>query len=130
MNSASQIVIDALQETINNPVHSEEKIAVYFSSDYRQQVDGKHLNYDEFVKHMALLKTKTQRMTVSLLSIVAEGDTVFTHHQVNVEKSKGGNSLFEVLAHYRLSSDQIVSCQELTRMISGENGDRDLGSRR
>lgn len=129
MKNVSQIVMNALQEIINNPEHDEDKIAVYFSPHYRQQVNGTPLSYDEFVKHMALLKSKTRRMTVSLLSIVAEGDTVFTHHEVKVEKSEGGDSLFEVLAHYRLSSDQIVSCQELTRLIRGENGDRDLGSR-
>ncbi|OSN02976.1 hypothetical protein AU510_16060 [Lonsdalea britannica] len=129
MKNMSQIVMNALQEIINNPEHNEERIAVYFSPDYQQQVDGKHLGYDEFVKHMGLLKTKTRRMTLSVLSIVAEGETVFTHHEVKVEKGEGRDSLFEVLAHYRLSSDKIVSCQELTRMIYGENSDRNLGSR-
>lgn len=73
MSKETQIVIDALREIITNPQHEEEKIARYFSPDYQQQVDGKRLDYRGFVGHMALLKTLTSRMSLSVLAVSAMG---------------------------------------------------------
>lgn len=86
MSQETQTVIDALREIITNPQHEEDKIARYFSPDYQQQVDGKHLDYRGFVGHMALLKTLTTRMSLSILAIAGDGNTVFTHHHVKVDK--------------------------------------------
>ncbi len=129
MKKTSQIVTDALTEIVGNPAHDAARIALYFDLNYQQKVDGKHLDYKGFIKHMALLKAHTKRMDVTFLSIVAEGDTVFTHHHVKVEKHQCEKSQFEVMARFTLSSDKIVRCEELTQMISGNLEDRDLGSR-
>lgn len=129
MQNMKQTVIAALQVLIMDPLHDESKIEVFFAPDYQQRVDGKQLDYREFIRHMEALKSHTKRMSISIKSIVAENDTVFTHHYVNVEKNQGEKSEFEVFAHFTLSSGKIICCEELTRMINGLSGDSDLGSR-
>ncbi|MGE0971731.1 nuclear transport factor 2 family protein [Klebsiella sp. WOUb02] len=129
MHKQSQIVIDALREIITNPRHEEDKIALYFSPDYQQQVDGKSLDYRGFVGHMALLKSLTAKMSLTVLAVAGDGDTVFTHHHVNVDKKSGQQSEIAVMARFTLASGRIVRCDELTRLLVGEPEDRDLGSR-
>ena len=129
MRSIKQTVIAALHTLIAQPKHDERSIAAFFDPDYQQIVDGKQLDYNEFVKHMALIKQHTQRMDVSIKSVAAENNTVFTHHYVDVESAQGEKSTFEVFACFTLSSGKITRCEELTRMIMGAPADRDLGSR-
>lgn len=130
MKKPTQIVIEALQEIISNPEHHEIAISRYFSPDYQQQVDGKQLDYHGFIAHMALLKGLTTRMEVSLLAIAEQQNTVFTHHRVTVDKTSGEQSEIEVMARFTLLCGLIVRCEELTQLISGADGDRDLGSRK
>ncbi|ATI93576.1 nuclear transport factor 2 family protein [Salmonella enterica] len=129
MQSIKQTVIAALQTLITDPLHDESKIAVFFAPDYQQSVDGVQLDYSGFIKHMKAIKSHTKRMSISIKSVVAENDMVFTHHYVDVEKNQGEKSEFEVFACFTLSSDKIIRCEELTRMIQGLPGDSDLGSR-
>ncbi|OIN15985.1 hypothetical protein AO411_2021865 [Salmonella enterica subsp. enterica serovar Sarajane] len=129
MQSIKQTVIAALQTLITDPLHDESKIAVFFAPDYQQSVDGVQLDYSGFIKHMKAIKLHTKRMSISIKSVVAENDTVFTHHYVDVEKNQGEKSEFEVFACFTLSSDKIIRCEELTRMIQGLPGDSDLGGR-
>jgi hypothetical protein len=129
MKKTTQTVIDALQNVVCNPEHSEHDIALYFDPAYQQVVDGHRLDYREFIEHMALLKSHTTQINVSVLSAVTEDQTVFTHHHVKAAKIQGEHCEFEVFARFTLSSGKIIRCDELTRMIHGTSGDRDLGGR-
>lgn len=129
MDIEKQCVVAALKNIVCSVEHDENAIARYFAPEYRQEVDGKGLDYAGFVQHMALLKKLTQRIDLALLAIAADGGTVFTHHRVTVEKKDGTQTIIEVLARFTLLNGQIVQCQELTRLISGNHSDRDLGSR-
>ena len=129
MKNSIEIVINALQEVVSNPAHDEDKIKTYFSSVYQQIVDGHKLEYADFLSHMKTLKLVTSQIIINIKSVAAEGDTVFTHHFVEVKKSQDGNSQFEVFACFTLSSGKIIRCEELTRMLSGHPVDRDLASR-
>jgi predicted SnoaL-like aldol condensation-catalyzing enzyme len=129
MQSIKQTVIAALQTLITDPLHDESKIALFFAPDYQQRVDGKQLDYNGFVRHMKAIKSHTKRMSISIKSVVSENDTVFTHHYVNVEKNQEEKSKFEVFACFTLSSEKIIRCEELTRMITGPSEDSDLGSK-
>jgi hypothetical protein len=130
MSNKSQFVTDALHKIVGQPEHDENQIARYFSPEYQQVVDGKSLDYRGFVEHMALLKSLTKAMKVSILAMACEENTVLTHHHVRVEKQKGQQSEIEVLARFTLSAGLIVRCDELTRLVSGAHDDHDLGSRR
>jgi predicted SnoaL-like aldol condensation-catalyzing enzyme len=121
-------VLDTLQQVVANPLHQPPLIAERFSEDYRQQVDGNSLNYQQFVQHMALLKQLTHRMTLEIIAAAEQGDAVLTHHLVQVEKRDGTRSKVRVLAHFRVREGKIYACDELTQLLEGARGDRDLGS--
>ncbi|MBI3311734.1 MAG: nuclear transport factor 2 family protein [Serratia liquefaciens] len=123
------VVLDALQRVVAAPQHQPVLIAELFSADYRQQVDGKALDYVQFVQHMALLKQLTRSMTLEIVAIAGQGDSVLTHHRVRVEKRDGRCSRIKVLAHFTVRDGKICACDELTQLLEGEHGDRDLGSR-
>lgn len=126
---SSDVVLAALHKVVANPEHQPALIAELFSRDYRQNVDGNALNYEQFIQHVELLKQITRSMTLEILAIVAEGEVVFTHHIVNVEKRDGNRSQTRVLAHFTVREGQIQSCDELTQLLVGDHSDSDLGSR-
>lgn len=128
MNNNRRIVLEALA-IISEPAHSPERIARWFAPDYQQQVDGNVLDYAQFLIHMAALKTLTRRMTIDVKAIADSGETVLTHHQVSVTKQDGQTSLIEVLAHFQCRKGRIVRCDELTRLLTGDPADADLGQR-
>ncbi|CAI0865660.1 nuclear transport factor 2 family protein [Serratia ficaria] len=122
-------VLDALQQIVAHPQHQPALIAEFFSADYRQRVDGHTLDYAQFVRHMALLKQQTRSMALEVIAAAAQGDAVLTHHRVRVEKRDGTRSLVRVLAHFTVRDGRIRACDELTELLEGAHGDRDLGSR-
>jgi ketosteroid isomerase-like protein len=124
-----KIVLAALQQVVANPLHQPELIAEYFSHDYQQLADGNALDYAQFIQHMALLKQITQRMTLEVIAIAEQGETVLTHHRVEVEKRDGSRSSIKVLAHFTVRDGKICACDELTKLLSGSHEDQDLGSR-
>ncbi|PWD65724.1 nuclear transport factor 2 family protein [Pectobacterium parmentieri] len=126
MKNASKIVIDALEKVVCSSAHHESQIAMYFSPNYQQVVDGHQLGYKDFIRHMDTLKSLTTIINITVNSVISEGNTVFTHHFVDLEKRQGEKSGFEVLARFTLSSGKIIRCEELTRMINGDIGDQDL----
>lgn len=123
------LVLDTLQQVIASPEHRPTQLAARFSAGYRQQVDGKVLNFEQFEQHMALLKRQTRRMTLSVIAAVEQGEAVLTHHLVEVEKRDGSRSCVRVLAHFTVREGRICACDELTELLTGAPGDRDLGSR-
>ena len=81
------LVLDTLQLVVASPEHRPTQLAARFSADYRQQVDGKVLNFEQFEQHMALLKRQTRRMTLSVIAAAAQGEAVLTHHLVELESA-------------------------------------------
>lgn len=65
-----------------------------------------------------------------ILAAVVEGEQVFTHHLVEVEKRHGADAQVEVFAHFTLAAGNIVRCEELTRLINGDESDKALGQMR
>ncbi|MFM2485190.1 nuclear transport factor 2 family protein [Celerinatantimonas yamalensis] len=127
--NTNTLVLNAFKEIIESPLYDKNKLTHYFSSDYKQVVNGNLLDFDGFIKHVERLKTETKNMTLTVIASAAEGDTVFTHHNVVVEKEDGELTLFEVLANFTVSNSKIVRCEELTRVIQGTDSDQDLGHR-
>lgn len=130
MNNASKTVIEALENVVCHAEHDEGRIARYFDPVYQQTADGHQLGYRDFVKHMATLKSLTTMINITVKTVIAEGDTVFTHHVVDVAKRQGEKSEFEVFAKFTLSAGKIIRCEELTRMITGDTTDRDFATKR
>ena len=108
---------------------SDEEIAAYFHPDYRQYVDGQELDYAGLVAHMKAQQKVVAKMDVHFKNIVQEGNIVFTNHEVDILKKDGGRAKLHLLAEFTIKDNKIIRCDELTHMISGDEGDKDLGSR-
>lgn len=123
------IVQHALSQVLASPTLDNAVLQQFFSKRYTQIVNGEPLDYQGFVAHIKLLKDVTQQLELTLISIAAAGPDVHTHHTVRAVKNDGTESEFEVFAHFQVDDGKIISCQELTRQISGAHHDEDLGSR-
>ncbi|SPZ65358.1 Uncharacterised protein [Serratia quinivorans] len=82
LQTPTALVLEALQRVVAAPQHQPLLIAEFFSEDYLQQVDGNTLDYAHFMQHMALLKQLTRSMTLEIVAVAGQGDSVLTHHQV------------------------------------------------
>ncbi len=124
-----QFLKEAFAAIIENMAAGEEDYAQYFSPDYVQHVDGKVLDYDGFVAHMAKQKSVLESTRVTFKRIIVEGDQAATVHMIHAVKKDGGVVEGQVNAFWQIKDRKIVLCDELTHMISGDEADRDLGSR-
>ena len=129
MNNPLILVSHALVTVITCPVHDESELQPFFSPDYQQCVDGKVMNYRQFLKHIQTLKQHSRQMQLRIIACAAAQQGVFTRHQVAVTQSDGHVSEFEVMAHFELRDGRIYRCHELTRQTAGPQHDSDLGSR-
>lgn len=125
----SKLVLHALKEIITNPIYNEDVIKTFFSLNYHQIVNGKNLNFDDFINHIKFLKQQTTYIKLTVIASAASGNTVFTHHKVVANKVDGTIASFEVLAHFSVMNQKIASCKELTRVIDGVDSDQDFGSK-
>ncbi|ARU93337.1 nuclear transport factor 2 family protein [Tatumella citrea] len=128
MNNPLKLVSQALETVITRPGHDESALLQFFSPEYQQCVDGKILNYQQFVSHLQRLKHHSRQMKLQIIASAESSQNVFTRHQVIVTQANGQVSEFEVMAHFELRDDRIYRCHELTRQTAGPQESRDLGS--
>jgi len=96
--------------------------------DYIQHVDGKTLGYKEFVQHIQLLKTKISSCNIEFLTLVEDGEIVFSNHIVNLTLKDGAQGRSHVIAEFRIRDGKLYYCDELTFLIEGSEKDKNLGS--
>jgi hypothetical protein len=129
MKDYKNLIREIFQNIFENPSYNEETIARYFSTDYVQQVDGKTLHFGEFNKHIQVVKETIISMSVTFDTIAQDNDIVFTNHRVKAITKEGRAGEVQVIAEFHIQDGQINYCNELTRQISGDPRDGDLGSR-
>lgn len=108
---------------------TEADYARYHSKDYIQHVDGKELNYDGFVAHMAALKKSLKSVKVVFHDIVIKGNKVVTRHTAYAVKKDNIEIELQLIAIMEIKEGKIVKCHEFTHLSKGAKEDRDLGSR-
>ena len=128
-NEAKTLIKQAFIDLLEKKGADEKTCEKYFSKQYTQYVDGKVLNFDEFVKHMKMLMMTIKSAKVDFKHIIAEGDKVATVHQVDAIKENGEHVKVQVNAMMQILDGKIVLCDELTFLIHGDKSDHDLGSR-
>lgn len=128
-DEAKQFIKEVFANVVENMNATEETYAHYFSKDYIQHVDGKTLNYDQFVAHMKIQKTLIQSAKITFRYLIVEGDKVATLHLVNAVKKDGSLIEAQVNAIFEIENKKVILCDELTYLIKGEKSDKDLGSR-
>ena len=124
-----QIIKGSFREIVENPIFDRRLVDKYFSADYEQHVDGKDLTFANFLKHMEAQKKVTKSVTITFKTIAQQDDVVFTNHYATARKQDGSEAKVHVIAKFKLKDGKICYCDELTHMLSGDETDRDLGSR-
>ncbi len=120
---------EAIQKGLVNMNATPAEFHPYYSKDYIQNVDGKTLNYAEFLAHMDDLHKTLESLKIEFLDMLAEGDKVATRHIAHATKKDGKKVEVLVVAVFGFQAGKIISCDELTHLVKGEGKDRDIGSR-
>jgi len=129
MKDYKNLIREIFQNIFENPTYDEAIIKRYFSTNYVQHVDGKTLHFSEFIKHIKAVKEAIISMSVTFDTIAQDNDIVFTNHRVKATTKEGRAGEVQVIAEFHIQNGQINYCNELTRQISGDPKDSDLGSR-
>lgn len=129
MSDHKTLLRQMFQDVFARTDFDEPLVRRYFSTKYTQRVDGKVLGFDEFLRHIRVLKQATRKLSIHFKTLVQEADVVFSNHVVSGETVEGRTIEAQVIAEFRFQDGKIVSCDELTRVASGDEADRDLGSR-
>ena len=124
-----EVIIGLFKDVLEAPSLDEKIVSDYVSPRYVQNVDGVTLDYADFIAHMRKQKSVLAALSVEFVAMVEENATVFTHHIVDAEKKDGSRLRVQVLAQFVIRDGKLLRCDELTRLLSGAEGDRDIGSR-
>lgn len=124
-----EIIRSAFRDIFGSDKVDEAKVALYFSPEYIQHVDGKTINYAQFIKHLHEQRKTLASIKVTFLTIASEGDIVFSNHLITATKHDGAELQGKVIAQFTVKDGKIVGCDELTLMLTGSKKDKDLGSR-
>lgn len=124
-----EVVLNSFRDLLENPNASQSDLEKWFSPEYKQNVDGKQMNYDGFKNHFMELSKAAKSFKVDIVDILSEGNLVFTNHIVHVIKKSGEEVDLKVLALFKVENAKIISCDELTHLLKGNPNDADLGSR-
>jgi hypothetical protein len=108
---------------------TEEDFARYHTKDYIQHVDGKVLNFEQYVVHRKALQKTVKSVQVVFHDMIVSGNKVVTRHTAHAKKNDGKQIELQVIAIFEVRDGKIASCHELTHLLKGEKSDRDLGSR-
>ncbi|WP_293308342.1 nuclear transport factor 2 family protein [Pedobacter sp. UBA5917] len=129
MNNYKALIRKAFKAVVENPIYDQTSIGQYFSPEYRQYVDGEELDFDGFCQHMKAQKLSVKHAVIDFQTMVEEGEIVFTNHSVEILTNENRHALMHVIAEFRIKNNRIIYCNELTRLVSGDERERDLGSR-
>ncbi len=129
MQDPKTIIKNIFKEIFEPAVYSVTAVQKYIDPAYVQEVDGKILYFKEFCQHVEVQKSHIATISFDFRTMISEGDIVFSNHIVSATTADGRSGQVRVIAEFRLKDGKLISCNELTHMISGDEKDRDLGSR-
>jgi hypothetical protein len=123
-----QLIKDMLN-VFADTTKSIEELAKYFSPNFIQVSDGHSLGYKDFLVHVGELRNVMKSINFKIEQIASENGLVATHHIATGIKQNGKTVKTEFFAFFTLKDNKIVNCQEVSRMLQGENEDKDLSYR-
>lgn len=129
MTDYKNLIKESFNAVVEDLNYDQAMVDRYFSQNYRQYVDGKELDYEGFCRHMKVQKQTLKNISIDFKTIVQENHIVFTRHIVSITTPEGRSAMIQVLAEFHIQDGKIAYCNELTHLISGDQRERDLGSR-
>lgn len=124
------LIQEIFTEVFEKDEFDEAVCEKYFSKNYVQYVDGKKVDYAGFLEHVRALKSALHSMSFEFKHIVTQGNKIATLHIARgIKRDTGDKIEVQVNAMFEVQHNQLILCNELTRLIHGEERDQDLGSR-
>ncbi|KJK56871.1 nuclear transport factor 2 family protein [Saccharothrix sp. ST-888] len=125
-------VATALNDLLFTPgLDLHEAADRHFAPDYRQRTDGRWDDRQEFLTHIAHLRTVVADGSIEVHDELSVGDRYADRHTVNVTKTDGSAVRMEVYLFGEFAPDGRFSrIEETTLMLDGTESDRNLGSAR
>lgn len=123
-----EFINKVLKNVVEDMEADEEIISRYFSPSYVQYVDGRMLNYSDFVKYMQLQKTSLASASILIDHCIVDGNSICTVHRINALKKTGENIAVKVISYFEIENGKIILCDELTYLLKGEENDQQIGS--
>jgi hypothetical protein len=122
----------ALTDLILNPaLDLHEAADRHFAPDYRQRTNGQWDDRDDFLKHIAHLRTVVAEGSVEVHDELYDGARYADRHTVRVTKKDGSTVRTEVYLFGEFAPDgRFRRIEEVTLMIEGAEADRNLGNAR
>ncbi|MEV6553535.1 nuclear transport factor 2 family protein [Streptomyces sp. NPDC051597] len=115
----------------NRALTVEEAADRHFAPDYRQRTDGEWADRAGFVEHITHLRTLVADGRVTVHDELYDGARYADRHTVDITKTDGSTVAMEVYVFAEFAPDgRFRRIEETTLMLSGGEGDRDLGSAR
>jgi hypothetical protein len=75
-------------------------------------------------------KATLKSVEINFNTIIQEGPILFTNHLVNVVTKEDRRAILQVIAEFHVRDGKVFYCNELTRMLSGDQREANLGSMR
>lgn len=128
MAQNSEQLVRQVFETLSDFNRPAEEMLAFFTEDYRQIVDGKELDLNNFLIHIKALRQKLKALEIDIQHIISNKDAAATVHIAHVTRISGKKSRIKVVAFYSFRDGKIAFVDELTHPLEGKEGDQALGS--
>ncbi|KAF4949483.1 hypothetical protein FSARC_13467 [Fusarium sarcochroum] len=116
---------------VGDPQTTKSDLENLFTPTFTSTVDGKTLDFTEFVQHIQHLRTITTTVKVKVTQFLRDGNQLAERHLVTVDFSNKPQSAYEVFLFSTVhESGRIDSIVETLRHTHGLEEDRGLGSAR
>lgn len=118
------------QDVFGRDSFDRQVLARYFSPKFVQHADGKAMDFEGLVDHVAELKRTVTGLRFTFEQMLAEGNQVMDIHRVEGKKHGGGDGFaVRLFSLWVIENEKIVSCDELSHLERGAPEDSDLSSR-
>ncbi|KAF5630144.1 hypothetical protein F52700_7502 [Fusarium sp. NRRL 52700] len=116
---------------IGEPETTRAHLDGLFTQDYTSIVDGKCIDFTEFVEHIQHLRQVTTAIKVKVTHFLRQGNQLAERHFVTAEFSNKPPSKYEVFLFATIDeSGRIERLVETLRQTDGLEEHKDLGSAR
>src|SRR3990167_5353038 len=126
-DEAKQFVKTAVSYALEN-MSPDMDYSKYVSKDFINPIDGNTFNYEQWVTHQKHIKEMVKSMKPTFDVMVAEGNNVAAIFRVHLVKKDGTELEVEDMGFFKIKDHKIVYVKELTRLLKGPEGEKNIGA--
>ena len=113
---------------VRDPGADSAVVDLYFTDDFVHVVDETVFQRAEFDRHIATLKLEFKDMSFDFNKVIDEGDRLADVHLFHATSKDGERVTMKFIGVYTLRDGKIARFEELSRLMEGAEGERNLGS--